>query len=437
MEVNCQVTGGHGEAGNNSETHGRDVSRADSMPPEKGGAPVRRKPSLVIASIHREEGITGVHTHIRQFRQYLDKVKMDATVVTSFSWKRVLTYPVFGLRKPIRACSRPASVLWFRHWHEVFLYHALRRRLAELNECVIYAHEPLAARAALRARRGPSQRVVLAIHYSTSTSEEWVVTEGIKPGGPVYRKIRRDERQIIPQVDGIVYVSRWTRHALLDWLPEAETVPSEVIFNFVAPLDVAQSAPESAGDLVTVGSLVDVKNHSYLLDVLVEAKKSGQVLTLDIFGEGPLRSDLERKISALGLDDQVRLRGFRTDVRTFLPGYRAYVHSCYSESFCLAIVEAMGAGLPVVAGNVGAISELFDNGVEGRFWPLDDPVRAAAEVMDLLESEPERLRASRSATERFHRDFDADNVAPSLFHFVMGITPPARDNEAAAKPVSL
>ena len=98
---------------------------ADSMPGGATGAAVESKPSLIIASIHREEGVTGVHTHIRQFRQYLDKVKVDAPLVTSFSWNRTLTYPVFGLRKVIRPCSKAASVLWFRHWHEVFLYHAL------------------------------------------------------------------------------------------------------------------------------------------------------------------------------------------------------------------------------------------------------------------------------------------------------------------------
>ena len=407
------------------------------MPGGATGAAVESKPSLIIASIHREEGVTGVHTHIRQFRQYLDKVKVDAPLVTSFSWNRTLTYPVFGLRKVIRPCSKAASVLWFRHWHEVFLYHALARRLAKLDECVIYAHEPLAAHAALRARRGPYQRVILAIHYSISTSEEWVVTEGIRRGGAVFRRIRRAEREVIPQVDGIVYVSQWARHALLDWLPEASAVSSEVIFNFVAPLHRTEEIPEPAGDLVTVGNLAHVKNHSYLLDVLAETKKSGQVLTLDIFGEGPLRSDLERKVSSLGLGDQVRLRGFRSDVRALLPGYRAYVHGSYSESFCLAIVEAMAAGLPVVAGNIGPIPELFDHGVEGRYWPLDDPVRAAAEVMDLLDSEPERLQAARSATERFQRDFDADNVASRLFQFVMGITPSSLRDQATTKPRSL
>jgi glycosyltransferase involved in cell wall biosynthesis len=165
-----------------------------------------------------------------------------------------------------------------------------------------------------------------------------------------------------------------------------------------------------------------VKNHRYLLDVLGEAKRAGRSLTLDIFGEGPCRKDLLRQAASLGLEEQVRLRGFRRDMREFLPGYRAYVHASYSESSSLAIMEAMAAGLPIVAGNIGPISELCDDGVEGRFWPLDDPAQAAATLIDLLDCEPTRAMAAKAASERFHRDFDADTIAPRLLSF---LRPPA------------
>ena len=74
-----------------------------------------------------------------------------------------------------------------------------------------------------------------------------------------------------------------------------------------------------------------------------------------------------------------------TDVRDFLPRYRAYVHASYSESSSLAIIEAMAAGLPIVAGNIGPIAELCDDGVEARFWSLDDASQAAATLLELLD----------------------------------------------------
>jgi glycosyltransferase involved in cell wall biosynthesis len=346
---------------------------------------------------------------------------MTAALLTPFSWGGALTVPVFGPRLVLGRVSRPAGVVWHRHWHEVFLRNAVRQHLTEVGQCVVYAQGPLAARAALRARRGPHQRVIMAVHFRVSQADEWADKKQIKRDGPVFRAIRQVEREVIPQVDGLVYVSGWARDALADWLPEAAAVPHAVIGNFVAPLPPAP-AREPLGDLVTIGNLELVKNHRYLLDVLGEAKRAGRSLTLDIFGEGPCRKDLLRQAASLGLEEQVRLRGFRRDMREFLPGYRAYVHASYSESSSLAIMEAMAAGLPIVAGNIGPISELCDDGVEGRFWPLDDPAQAAATLIDLLDCEPTRAMAAKAASERFHRDFDADTIAPRLLSF---LRPPA------------
>jgi glycosyltransferase involved in cell wall biosynthesis len=382
-------------------------------------------PPLIIATILPEEGVTGVHTHIQQLRQYLKENGMASTLVTPFSWARLLSYPVFGLRPLIlERCNGPASVAWYRYWHEVFLRNALRRCLAAHGDCVVYAQEPLAARAALGARRGPHQQVVLAVHFQTSQADEWAYKNEIKRDGFLFRGIRAYEREVIPRVDRLMYVSQSAQNGILSWLPGATAVPSAVISNFVSPLR-SEPDQEPLGDLVSVGNLLRAKNHSFLIEVLAEAERAGRSLTLDVFGEGPLRKDLLHQAHRLGLGDQVRLRGFRPDARDFLPRYRAYVHASYLESQSLAIIEAMAAGLPIVAADVGGISELCDDGVEARFWPLNDPAQAAATLLDLLDCEPARLKAARAASERFHRDFDADVVAPRLLSFLMGTTPPA------------
>ncbi len=333
--------------------------------------------------------------------------------------------PVFGPRLVLSRLNRAAGVVWHCYWHARFLENALRRSLAGLDECIVYAQGPFAARAALCSRRGPRQRVVMAVHFRVSQADEWVDKKQIEREGAVFRALRRVEREVIPQVDGLVYVSRWAREALVDWLPEAAGVPYAVIGNFVAPLQV-EPDPQPLGDLVTIGNLELVKNHRYILRVLAEAKRAGHSFTLDVFGEGPCRNDLLRMTRELHIEDQVRLRGFRSDVHDFLPRYRAYVHASYSESSSLAIMEAMAAGLPIVAADIGPISELCDEGVEGRFWPLDDPVRAASTLIDFVDDEPTRAKAARAANERFHRDFDAEVVAPRLVSFLQGGAPSER-----------
>ena len=95
------------------------------------------------------------------------------------------------------------------------------------------------------------------------------------------------------------------------------------------------------------------------------------------------------------------------------------MHASYSESSSLAIMEAMAAGLPVVAGDIGPLSELCDEGVEGRFWPLDDPGRAAEVLLGLLDSETERAAAGRAARDRFRRDFDATVMGGRLVSFLV------------------
>jgi glycosyltransferase involved in cell wall biosynthesis len=119
-------------------------------------------------------------------------------------------------------------------------------------------------------------------------------------------------------------------------------------------------------------------------------------------------------------------------VRDFLPGHRAYVHASYSESSSLAIIEAMAAGLPIVAGNIGPISELCDDGAEARFWSLDDPARAAGHA-----DRPTRLRAGASdGSERSCRDFDADVIAPRMRSFLLGMTPPAPAGHSLHAPAA-
>jgi glycosyltransferase involved in cell wall biosynthesis len=402
------------------------VSNNNSPAPRSTGARLLEgaSPPLVIATMHRADGITGVQTHVRQFRQYLESCGLTSSLVTPFSWGGPLAFPVFAPRLALARLSGPASVVWHAYWHEVFLRNALRRRLAGGEPCIIYAQGPLAARAALRARRGRHQSVIMAIHFRVSQADEWVDKDLIKRDGSVFRQFRRVEREVIPQLDGLVPVTKWARDALLTWLPEAAGVPYAVVNNFVAPLPTEPDS-EPLGDLVTVGNLELVKNHRFLLRVLAEAKRAGRPYTLDVFGKGPYHADLVQLARSLGVAEQVRFRGFRSDVRSFLPRYRAYVHAAYSESSSLAIIEAMAAGLPIVAGYLPPLAELFDEGVEGRFFPLDDPARAAATVMDVLESEPERVKLATAAGERFHREFDAEVTAPRLLSFLQATIPRA------------
>ena len=381
----------------------------------------RRAPArqLVVATIERPGSRTGAHTHVQELRRYLGRSGAPPALVTPYSWGGPLSLPVFGARMGLERLSTAASVRWYYHWHEVFLHRALQRHLARTPDVVVYAQDPRAARAALRARHG-AQRVLMAVHFQGTEAAEWAANGKIRRDGAVYERIRRLERETVPRLDGIVYVSEAAREELLDWLPEAAAVPSAVIPNFVSRVDAPRPS-RLLGDLVTLGRIEPIKNQTYLAEVLAAARRAGRSYTLDVYGDGSMRGRLVQRARALGVGDLVRVRGFRADARRSLPGYRAYVHASLRESQSLAIVEAQAAGLPVLAGDVGGVRSVCDEGSGARFWPLDDEERAAAILIDLLDDEAARRRAAAASLLRFQGSFDADVVAPRLHAFLTGI----------------
>lgn len=372
---------------------------------------------LVIASILRPEGTTGVHTHIRELCAYLDENGLPYELVTPFSWGRPLSTTIFGMRLPLQRVAPPASVAWYRYWHTTFLTEALHRQLAHLGPVVIYAQGPEAAGASLRARVSLRQRVVMAVHFLRSQADGWVTKGHIAANGRITRTIQQSERRIVEKLDGIVYVSNAASEQLGRAVPAAAAIPSTVIPNFVRSIPPGPPGKPLA-DLVTVGGLEVEKNQQFLLRVLALAKEAGKRYTLDIYGTGSLRAPLERLATELGLSRQVCFRGFDRNVRAALPSYRAYVHSCPAETGPLALIEAMAAGLPILAGASGGVPELLSDGIEGRYWPLDDPVASAEALIALLEDEDSRRTAARAASLRFISSFTTERLAPELLDFL-------------------
>jgi len=364
--------------------------------------------ALVIASILRPEGTTGVHKHIREVQCYFKAQGVRTDLVTPFCWAPPLASIVFGARLLLAKVAPPLSVLWYRYWHTVFLTKALRRRLTRLGPVVVYAQGPEAARAALSARRGRHQVVVMAVHFLGSQARGWV-RKGL---------IKRQETEVAGRVDGIVFVSESARAEFVKEVPTAGRVPCEVVPNFLGPLRLTHTDIKSA-DLVTIGSLEKEKNLQYILRLLAVAREAGHIYSLDVFGKGPLRRQLKRTVERLGLSDQVRLRGFYHDVSTLLPAYCAYIHASPVEAGPYAIVEALRAGLPVIAPIEGGAGDIFTDGVEGVRLPLNDETAATAVIVKVLGDATLRCRLGERGRARFRALFESSEVAPQLERFFL------------------
>jgi glycosyltransferase involved in cell wall biosynthesis len=281
----------------------------------------------------------------------------------------------------------------------------------------------------MEARRSPDQKVVLAIHYNRSQADEWILKGKLRADGTIARRIRALEASVASRVDGLVVFSEFMRRSLIDSAPAAAKVPSIVIGHFVEREENA-SRQEIQRDLISIGPLEPRKNHAYLLRVLAEAKRLGRMYTLTVIGSGPLRRPLERQARALGVAEQVSFEGFQPNAARWLPKHRALVHSAVVESFGVVLVEAMACARPVLAAPVGAIPEVFEDGVEGRYWPLDDPHAGAEILIELLESPQDYARISAAAQARFEHRFATGRIAPRLAEFLATVGAAEVDRQA-------
>jgi glycosyltransferase involved in cell wall biosynthesis len=236
---------------------------------------------------------------------------------------------------------------------------------------------------------------------------------------------------MLTSVDGLVFVSLAALAEVRTNVVGTEQVPAAVIPNFLCD-DIQFRDPrlELPADLVTVGSLQSRKNHIYLLEVLAEAAKLGRRCTLDIIGEGETRESLVALAEQLGVQDDVRFLGSQANPRAHLPGYKLYVHTALREAFGIVLIEAMAAGLPVLAGRVGGIPEVLDEGRAGWFWPLDDPAAAARILVGILDDPDGLARAGRTARARFLACYTPEQVIPALAEFLISLTSPPASGSA-------
>jgi len=256
----------------------------------------------------------------------------------------------------------------------------------------------------------------MVVHFNRSQAIEWAEKGMIRSDGATYESIRKLEREVLLQLDGIVYVSRYMKECLELDIPGLDAVCSAVIPNFCNTPERIEL--QLTGDLISIGTLEARKNQGYLLRVLACARHRGYRYTLALVGNGPDRKMLEKLAGSLGIEEQVSFLGYREDASKQLTRYRMYVHGAERENLPMAIIEALSSSIPVAAAPVGGIPEIYSDGVEGVHWPLDDPDEGARLLIDVLEYRDTYVRMSRAAGERFASRFDTAKVACRLISFL-------------------
>jgi glycosyltransferase involved in cell wall biosynthesis len=348
-------------------------------------------------TVTRADPIGGVQIHVRDLATALRAQGHSPTVVTSGSGPFI---------DDLRAADIPVVVV--RHLcvpihpiRDVRALQELHATLQDLRPDLVAAHSSKAGVLSRLVGRFLGVPVVLTAHG-------WNFTPGIPPRtAAVYRGI---ERSVGPLTAKIITVSEFDRRLTL----EARIVPPArvvTVHNGIpdVPRELRADPARTPPRLVMVARFSAQKDHATLLRAMAGLRD--QPWELELIGDGPLMGEMQALAAALELGERVRFLGQRTDVEQRLAEAQAGVLSTNWEGFPMSILEAMRAGLPVVASAIAGIGESVAEGETGFLVPRGDVELLRVRLGQLLGSPALRARLGANGRARYEQEF-------TLPHFV-------------------
>jgi glycosyltransferase involved in cell wall biosynthesis len=250
---------------------------------------------------------------------------------------------------------------------------------------------------------------VLHLHLIGYTGGRWAVLAGklarvpalittvhIAPSGPESLRVMLERRIINLMVDRFIAVSRVTQERQIRYLHQSAhktvVIPNAVELSRYRDVPKAsrefilrkQGIPRDAAVIGCVARLSEGKGLNYLIDAMPDIVARVPRAHALLVGDGPSRADLERQASALGVRDRVHFAGYHQDIPAWLAAMDVFLLPSLSEALPLSILEAMAAGLPIVATAVGGIPEAVEDGLNGLLIPIMDARALSTAVVEVL-----------------------------------------------------
>jgi len=163
--------------------------------------------------------------------------------------------------------------------------------------------------------------------------------------------------------------------------------------------------------LVCIGRLSDEKGFIFLLKAVHQIKtKWKKNVQLSVFGEGPEKYNLMRLANKWGISDNVKFPGYIDNAYKLLKNFDIFVMSSLTEGMPITLLEAMRAGMPIVATAVGGIPEALEGGNCGVLVPPGSEIDLAKCIIELYENITLRDKLSKNAKKQFMQEFTVQKM---------------------------
>ena len=163
-----------------------------------------------------------------------------------------------------------------------------------------------------------------------------------------------------------------------------------------------------------------VKRVDLLIEAIPSVLRSVKAYFL-IVGDGHMRPSLEKRVSELGVEIWVRFAGQRHDVEEILSGCDLALNTSDSEGFSNSVMEAMRAGLPVIASDIAGNRELVEDGQNGLFFAPGDPQDLARKISILVFDRELRGKLGVDGCNRIKQEFRIDKMVKKYEEFYLSL----------------
>lgn len=222
-----------------------------------------------------------------------------------------------------------------------------------------------------------------------------------------------------PITNTLICCSEYVRHGVIEQFGVPAPATS-VIYNGAEVAQIARRADaaragRNARSATVIGMVARFEVHKDQPTLIRAAKllqDRGRAIEVWLIGDGSRRAEYEALIGELGLSHDVKLLGVRRDVPELLGEIDVFAFAATpDEGQGVALVEAMAAGVPIVAADVGACREVLDQGRLGRLVQPSEPGALAAAISDILDSPEDARIAVGRAREKALRVYTIDTMA--------------------------
>ncbi len=163
-----------------------------------------------------------------------------------------------------------------------------------------------------------------------------------------------------------------------------------------------------------VARMQPVKGHRFFIDAATIVLREQTNAHFVLVGDGPLRPEIEDQVARLGISDRLHLLGDRTFVSRLVSGFDLLVLASLHEGSPNAVMEAMAAGVPVVATAVGGTKELITDGETGYLAPPADSAALADRILFALRHEDDSAEITSAARSWINAEYGMDRMVESV-----------------------